>query len=291
MVLPSYLADLERFQLRVRNKRIARLRFKADKLLEISEKLTIEGCMSFALELFSDTKALIFTTIGRETVEYTRYAAKAERYLNDLNREPISPLALQRYRAGLLDLFREIELLVTDALLDDAASDPSQQGHGENSEISSEPDPGSSAAVGTKVFIVHGHDQGAKHEVARFIERLKLEAIILQEQPNQGRTIIEKFEECADEVGFAVVIMTPDDTMAAPSSSMRARQNVIYELGYFAGRLRRGRTCVLRKGDVEIPSDLSGVIYIELDPYEGWTGKLVKELKAAAFEIDTDRIF
>jgi hypothetical protein len=51
------------------------------------------------------------------------------------------------------------------------------------------------------------------------------------------------------------------------------------------------RPCVLRKGDVEIPSDLSGVIYIELDPYEGWTGKLVKELKAAAFEIDTDRIF
>jgi predicted nucleotide-binding protein len=114
-----------------------------------------------------------------------------------------------------------------------------------------------------KVFIVHGHDRAARSEVARFIEQLKLEAIILDEQPSQGRTIIEKFEDCAEEVGFAVVLMTPDDIggpAAAPSSATRARQNVIYELGYFGGALGRDRTCVLRKGNAKwaAPSQAPG---------------------------------
>jgi len=145
-----------------------------------------------------------------------------------------------------------------------------------------------------KVFVVHGHDEAALQAVARFLEKLQLEAIVLREQPDQGRTIIEKFEDCAADVGFAVVLLTPDDlagTVGNPSQASRARQNVIFELGYFVGRLGRGRACLLRKGDIEIPSDLYGVIYTDLDAAEGWKLKLVKELKAAKLEFDANQIF
>lgn len=149
-------------------------------------------------------------------------------------------------------------------------------------------------ALCNKVFVVHGHDEAALQSVARFLEQLELGAIILREQPDQGRTIIEKFEDCANQVGFAVVLLTPDDvagSAAALGSAMRARQNVIFELGYFSGKLGRGRACLLRKGDVEIPSDLYGVIYTEMDTSEGWKLKLVKELKAAKLEFDANKVW
>lgn len=145
-----------------------------------------------------------------------------------------------------------------------------------------------------KVFIVHGHDEGAIYKLARFLENMKLEVIILKERPNQGRTIIDKFEDCANEVGFAVVLLTPDDVgsvATATSQGQRARQNVIFELGYFSGKLGRGRVCVLRKGDVEIPSDLSGVIYTEMDPADGWKVTLVKEMEATNLEFDPSRMW
>jgi predicted nucleotide-binding protein len=146
----------------------------------------------------------------------------------------------------------------------------------------------------SKVFVVHGHDEGALQAVARFLELIGLKAIVLREQPDQGRTIIEKFEACAREVGFAVILLTPDDlrgTAVATAQAARARQNVIFELGYFVGSLGRGRACLLRKGDVEIPSDLFGVIYSDFDhPGEGWKVKLARELKAAEFEFDSAKV-
>jgi hypothetical protein len=145
-----------------------------------------------------------------------------------------------------------------------------------------------------KIFIVHGHDEGALNGLARFLEKLKLEVIILKEQPNQGRTIIEKYEASAAEVGFAVVLLTPDDVGSAASAegqSQRARQNVIFELGYFAGKLGRGRVCLLRKGNVEIPSDLFGIVYTEMDAAEGWKQALVKELKAAKLDFDANKMW
>src|SRR5690606_12147790 len=85
-----------------------------------------------------------------------------------------------------------------------------------------------------KIFIVHGHDDGAREAVARFLERIGLEAVILHEQANQGRTIIEKVVAHSD-VGFAVVLLTPDDEGCAKGGKPepRARQNVLLELGYF----------------------------------------------------------
>ncbi len=145
-----------------------------------------------------------------------------------------------------------------------------------------------------KVFIVHGHDDAALQGLARFVEKLGLEAIVLKEQPDQGRTIIEKFEDSAKDVGFAVVVLTPDDlggSVKLSEQQNRARQNVIFELGFFAGRLGRGRVCLLRKGHVEIPSDLFGVIYTDMDQAEGWKARLVGELKAAKLQFDPDRLW
>lgn len=143
------------------------------------------------------------------------------------------------------------------------------------------------------VFLVHGHDEGAKHSVARFLERLGITPVILQEQINRGMTIIEKFEDLAERAGFAVVLMTPDD-MGHPvgrthESLCRPRQNVVLELGYFVGRLGRSKTMVLTKGDVEMPSDVLGLVYESMDRNEAWKMRLAKELKAAGFHIDLNR--
>lgn len=140
------------------------------------------------------------------------------------------------------------------------------------------------------VFIVHGHDETAKFTVARFVEKLGLKAIILHEQPNKGQTIIEKFESNASNVGFAIVLLTPDDIAASkvsPEDTMfRARQNVVLELGYFCGTLGRDKVCVLYKDKIEIPSDYLGVIYTPFDSGDGWHLKLAKEMKEAGLDID-----
>ena len=91
--------------------------------------------------------------------------------------------------------------------------------------------------------------------------------------------------------GLAVVLLTPDDEgrlQGGTDLKPRARQNVIFELGYFAGILGRNRVCALTKGDVEIPSDYDGVIYITLDDSGGWKLRIVKELKAAGFDVDAN---
>ncbi len=140
-----------------------------------------------------------------------------------------------------------------------------------------------------RVFLVHGHDEAAKEAVARFLEKLNLIPIILHEQPNQGLTIIEKFEENAD-VDFAVVLLTPDDFgyMAGSPDDIkpRARQNVVFELGYFVGRLGRSRVCALHKGNVAIPSDYSGIIYVSMDDPQGWRLLLAREIKEAGIVVD-----
>lgn len=143
------------------------------------------------------------------------------------------------------------------------------------------------------VFLVHGHDEGAKHGVARFLEQLGVTPVILQEQINRGMTVIEKFEEFADRAGFAVVLMTPDDfgypVGKEEEKRHRPRQNVVLELGYFSAKLGRDKTLVLTKGDVELPSDVLGLVYEAMDRGEGWKMRLARELKAAGFEIDMNR--
>lgn len=143
-----------------------------------------------------------------------------------------------------------------------------------------------------KIFIVHGHDVAVKETVARFITQLGLEPIILHEQPNEGNTIIEKFEKNAD-VYFAVVLLTPDDigypTGKSEASKSRARQNVVFELGYFISRLGRRRVCALHKGEIEIPSDYHGIIYVPLDDSGAWKLSLARDMKSAGIDIDLNK--
>lgn len=142
-----------------------------------------------------------------------------------------------------------------------------------------------------KVFIIHGRDNEARETVARFLEKLNLDPVILHEQANEGRAIIEKFEEHA-QAAFAVVLLTPDDAGALENEKdklrPRARQNVIFEFGYFIGRLGRKRVCALTRGDLEMPSDYDGVLYVPLDAAGAWRMRLVKELRAAGLNVDAN---
>lgn len=138
------------------------------------------------------------------------------------------------------------------------------------------------------VFIVHGHDEGARESVARFITNLGLKPIILHEQANRGRTVIEKVEAHSD-VSFVVVLLTPDDLGKAKNSNElepRVRQNVLLELGYFFGRLGRENVCALKRGNVEIPSDFAGVVWEDMDSGSGWKQALGRELEASGQSID-----
>ena len=159
--------------------------------------------------------------------------------------------------------------------------------------IPSTPKPGPGVAPSRKVFLVHGHDDAAKGAAARFLSQLDLEPVILHEQPNEGRTIIEKFEKYAD-VAFAVVLLTPDDLGASvpPGSDPvpRARQNVIFELGFFVGKLGRDKVCALHKGETEILSDYQGVLYVPMDTAGAWKLLLAREISAAGIGVDMSQI-
>lgn len=143
--------------------------------------------------------------------------------------------------------------------------------------------------LNNKIFIVHGHDEQAKETTARFIEKLGLEVVILHEQANEGKTVIEKLEKHT-EVGYSIILLTPDDVGASVSEQSnlrpRARQNVLLELGYMAAKLGRNRVCALKKGDVELPSDFLGVLHIDIDSAGAWRLQLAKEMKVAGLRVD-----
>ncbi|TQV82161.1 TIR domain-containing protein [Denitrobaculum tricleocarpae] len=160
-----------------------------------------------------------------------------------------------------------------------------------SSDVSQKAEP---TAVGSKrVFVVHGHDDGAKETVARYLSDLKLTPIILHEQPNKGQTIVEKFTSNSD-VEYAIILFTPDD-MGYPAGKPddarpRARQNVLLELGYFTATLGRQRVCILSKGDVEVPSDYAGVLYVKMDDAGAWRFIVASEMKSVGLEIDLNYV-
>jgi predicted nucleotide-binding protein len=143
-----------------------------------------------------------------------------------------------------------------------------------------------------EVFVVHGHDAEAKLAVARFLERVGLEPIILHEQANASKTIIEKIESYSN-VGFGVVIYTPCDVGAKASESEeingRPRQNVVFEHGFLIGKLQRQNVCALVKGQVETPNDIAGVAYTTMDQGD-WQLELARELKRAGYPIDMNNV-
>lgn len=142
-----------------------------------------------------------------------------------------------------------------------------------------------------QVFIVHGHDDLAKVETARFVEKLGFKPIILHEQASSGKTIIEKIEEYSN-VGFGIVLYTPCDIGAklGDESNLRsrARQNVVFEHGYLIGKIGRENVCALIKGDIEKPNDISGVVYVSMDGE--WKLTLAKELRNSGYIVDMNLV-
>ncbi len=143
-------------------------------------------------------------------------------------------------------------------------------------------------------FIVHGRADGPKEQVARFLERATdAEPIILHEQAKRGQVIIESLEAFAATAAFAIVLLTADDyggIKGSPESNARARQNVVFELGFFIGALGRSRVAVLYEETVELPSDMNGILYTTLDSQGAWRLSLGRELRAAGFAVDLNRV-
>lgn len=222
------------------------------------------------------------------TIELLRRSFDSPSYAESFERTNINRLI--RTQAPLqarIQHFREalgLKINNLQGLLDSLPLIPEAQ-------IDIEPDIRSTSEA--EVFIVHGHDLAVLNELARFIEKIGLKPIILSEQPSQGRTIIEKFEHYGAVVGFAVVLLTPDDVIAPQNATgdvlTQARPNVLFELGYFAGKLGRGRVCLLRKDPTDIPSDLFGLVYISLDK-SNWQVELAREMSAVGLPIDLNRL-
>lgn len=150
-------------------------------------------------------------------------------------------------------------------------------------------------AFSNEVFIVHGHDDQSKTELEIILQETGLKPIVLHRQPDQGQTIIEKFEKHS-QVGYAFVLLTPDEIayLAAQDDKpdderikeRRARPNVIFEFGYFVGKLGRPRVCCLYKGDVILPSDINGLLYKKFNKsVEEVAYSITKELKASGYRL------
>lgn len=153
----------------------------------------------------------------------------------------------------------------------------------------------SPGARSNRVFVVHGHDENSKTELEVLLGELGLEPIVLHRKPDEGQTIIEKFEKYSD-VGYAFILLTPDEVAylvdqeklpdAERDKERRARPNVIFEFGYFVGRLRRANVCCLYTGDVTLPSDVSGVIYKKFTSAISEVAyDIMKELKARGYKL------
>jgi len=149
-------------------------------------------------------------------------------------------------------------------------------------------------AQGNEIFLVHGQNEQYREQVARFLEKFDLSVTILHEKPDRGRTVIEKFSDHSN-VGFAVVLLTEDDRGGPKDrpyedQQLRARQNVLLELGFFLGSLGREKVCALCEDGVEIPSDYSGVVYVPLDRGEAWKMRLAREIQAAGIPLDMNKV-
>lgn len=162
-------------------------------------------------------------------------------------------------------------------------------------ELSARKSRSNSPLMSNKIFVVHGHDQGLKTDVERFLHEIGLEPVVLHREVDEGATIIEKFEKHSD-VGFALILLSPDEISYTLDQSnvadesrkteLRARPNVIFEFGYFVGKLGRARVCCLHKGKVVLPSYLNGLVYKHVEgDIEGQAYAIIRELKAAGYEV------
>lgn len=138
-----------------------------------------------------------------------------------------------------------------------------------------------------KIFIIHGHDEAMKKDVQLLLSRAELDDVVLHERPDIGRTIIDKLIEESSPACYAIALLSPDDITG--EGLYRARQNVILEIGYFLGKLGKSKVRLLKKGGIEIPTDLSGILYTHYDESGSWKIRLLKEMKEVGIEIDIEK--
>ena len=146
------------------------------------------------------------------------------------------------------------------------------------------------------VFISHGQDEEATITVAKFVENLGLKVAVLDEQSSNALTVIENLEKYADDTGFAIALLTPDDVGALKDEAdqqlnPRAHQNVIFELGYFLGKLNPNQVCLLYKEGVELPLGIRDVAYVSMDSAGDWKLKIGQEMQNAGIPVDMNKLF
>jgi predicted nucleotide-binding protein len=145
----------------------------------------------------------------------------------------------------------------------------------------------------TRIFIVHGHDGAALEQLELVLRRLKLDPYILQNNDGQSRTIIEALEQhIYKDTAFGIVLMTTDDygyskTASETERQHRARQNVILELGMVFASLGRNRMVILKKGTLEMPSDIGSILRLDFNEHvKEVATKLAQRMKSAGVVID-----
>jgi len=229
----------------------------------------------------SATEVVLRTVMGADSpllrdFEKVRYSPSV--YFSGMDTKGYRPAGVRKVVAILEAAKRELELrseLEEVVVLDES------------------PEEKAAAEESGRTFIVHGHNDARKHELFRVLHDLTgTKPIILHEQPNGGRVILEKLEAYASTAGFAVALLTADDLGRAASDSdeqPRARQNVVFEAGYFAGLLGRARVLILHEDGVELPSDLDGLVYVPLDS-GAWKLKLAHEMSNVGISVDWSQL-
>jgi predicted nucleotide-binding protein len=234
---------------------------------------------------------------GEDSHEWLEWKSKTYALVKKLNADSLATELVQQgfevaTKGNYADAFelakRKFLQALTITLASSKIATPSQGG-------SSMPNT-KSGQFSKNVFVVHGHDHEFKAQVEIFLGELGFKPIVLHRMPDEGRTIIEKFEKHSD-VGFVFILLSPDDVAYSSTESAvpdqdrkkenRARQNVIFEFGYFVGKLGRSRVCALYKGDVTLPSDISGLMYKAInDSVENQGFSIIKELNAAGYKVE-----
>jgi predicted nucleotide-binding protein len=249
------------------------MREKLKELIKCAENLRNSSSKSPEFKAWNtDVLRFLIKQYGEESTE-----AEAFKKLNFLN---VAAMLYGRTTSKNAEAFQndlETAILSLQNYLSDFSEEPterqSQTNHSGNNK---------------NVFVVHGKNDGIKAQVANLVQKVRLNPIILHEQANEGKTIIEKFEKHTD-VKAAIVLFTGDDVGRYKDDAhdeKRPRQNVIFEAGYFMGKLGRKNTIILAEERLNIQSDLQGYIYIPLDEHQRWHIDLARELKTIGFDID-----